>query len=209
MYPTAEVRWFYTGPIPPETEAWFQQGAGDVTREPPRTDRYLRLPNTDGLNVKLREGRLEVKQRVGQATLVPFHDRVAGSVEQWRKWSFELVEPASAPSSIASTDPSWIAVRKERRLRTYQAKDGEVVVARGAPDSPAEGCELELTRIQAAGQAWWTLAFEAFGDESILQEELLLVARHVFSVDRPPLLQAGDSYGYAAWLTNISQAEAP
>jgi len=209
MYPTAEIRWFFQGPIPLEVEAWFQQGAGSVEREPPRTDRYLRLPGSDDLNVKLREGHLEIKLRVGQVNTLRLHEHVSGVVERWHKWSFELAEPAGARTETMSAAGSWIAVRKERRLRTYQVKRGGRVVALTSSEPPAEGCELELSTIDAAGQTWWTLAFEAFGDESALPDNLVLVAKQVLSVrDEPPPFPTDASQGYAAWLNNLDGAEA-
>ena len=208
MYPTAEVRWFLQGPVPHDVKAWFQRRTGSVEQEPPRVDRYLRLLGSEGLNVKLREGRIEIKQRVGQASVMRFHERVSGLVETWRKWSFEIAEPGGSRSETAPPGSSWIGVRKERRLRAYRVENGEDVVAWIGPGSPREGCELELTRVRAAGQVWWTVAFEAFGDESTLRENLLLVVRNVLSADEPPLLPGSNTCGYAAWLSSLIQAEA-
>jgi hypothetical protein len=207
MYPTAEVRWFLRGPVPPEVEAWFRRRGGRAEQEPPRADRYLFLPDTSGLNVKLREGRLEIKHRVGQPSVVRFHERVTGRVEQWRKWSFELAQTSSALRRAAFPASSWIMVQKERRLRTYRVEDGDRAVVTSAPEPPAAGCELELTSVRALRELWWTLAFEAFGDESTRREMLLLVARHVFSADEPPSLLAGNSRGYAAWLVVVTEEE--
>lgn len=209
MYPTAEARWFFRGPVPLEVEAWFQQGAGRVAQEPPRTDRYLHLPDTDDLNIKLREGRLEIKRRVGDADTVCLHERVGGVVEVWHKWSFGLAETGEDRVDAVSPDGPWIAVRKERRLRAYRVKRGRQVVALTSSEPPAEGCELELSTIEAAGQIWWSLAFEAFGDLSALRDNLVLVAQHVLNIREPPALEAGASRGYASWLSELDEAETP
>jgi hypothetical protein len=205
VFPTAEVRWFFRGPIPPYVEAWFRWGRGRVEQEPGREDRYLQLADIDSLGIKLREDRIEIKQRVGQQSLVRFHERVAGIVEHWRKWSFELAESGSALSSAAVPAASWIPVRKERRLRRYRvAEDGDVVaLSSSAP--PDRGCELELTSVDVAGETWWTLAFEAFGEPSTLRADLLEVVRYVFASGEPPALPTEDSRGYAAWLSRITQ----
>ncbi len=208
MYPTAEVRWFFQGSVPPDVEAWFERSAGSVVQEQARTDRYLRLPDSEGLNVKLREGRIEIKQRVGEVRAVRFHERVMGVVEGWRKWRFELAKPGSSRVQAASPASSWLSIRKERRIRTYHVEKGEDVVARSGPEPAATSCELELGQVRATGQIWWTLAFEAFGDESTLRENLLLVARHVVSMDEPPSLPVSNSRGYAAWLISLAQSEA-
>jgi hypothetical protein len=151
VFPTAEVRWFFRGPIPPYVEAWFRWGQGRVEQEPGREDRYLQLADIDSLGIKLREDRIEIKQRVGQQSLVRFHERVAGIVEHWRKWSFELAESGSALSSAAVPAASWIPVRKERRLRRYRVADDGDAVALSSSAPPDRGCELELTSVDVAG----------------------------------------------------------
>jgi hypothetical protein len=207
MFPTAEVRWFYRGRVPPEVEAWFHQGAGKVQRHPAREDHYLRLSDTYALGVKLRQGRIEVKQRIRRPGVVRFHERVTGIVEHWRKWSFQLAEPSRALSSIALPTTSWISVRKERVLRTYRLTIDKLVVPASAREALRQGCEMELTRVHVAEQDWWTLAFESFGEESVLQQQLELVARHVFAADKPPSFNASQSRGYADWLRKTAQKE--
>ena len=208
MYPTAEVRWFYPGPIPPQVATWFNHESVTLKREPVRVDRYLRPSGFGDVNVKLREGRIEVKRRVGESNRIRFHPRVTGVVERWRKWSFELTQQGTADNWASLPVSSWIPVRKNRSLRTYEVTDGEVLVARSALEAPADGCELELTRIVAFEQVWWTLAFEAFGDEDTLRDNLRLVATHVLGTDEPPRLDVGQSQGYAAWLIDLLETEA-
>jgi hypothetical protein len=207
MFPTVEVRWFYRGHVPLEVEAWFHQGAGKVERHAAREDHYLRLRDTYALGIKLRQGRIEVKRRVRRPGVVRFHESVTGIVEHWRKWSFQLAEPDRALSSLSVPTTSWIPVRKERMLRTYRLTIDNHVVPASASEALRQGCEMELTRVHAAEQDWWTLAFEAFGEESVLQEQLELVARHVFAADEPPSFNASQSRGYADWLGRTAQKE--
>lgn len=207
MYPTAEVRWFYPGPIPPEVARWFAVRAGTPDQEPPRTDHYLRVPTSQGLNLKLREGRIEVKLRVGEPEVARLHQRVTGVVERWRKWSFELAEPGGESSPMHLPGSSWIPVRKDRRLRTHQVTEEGTVLNR-TPQGLTQGCETELTGVVAQGQVWWTLAFEAFGEEASLRDNLLLVAAHVLGASEPPRLEAHRSQGYAAWLVAVGKEEA-
>jgi hypothetical protein len=176
-----------------------------VERHPCREDHYLQLRDTDTLGIKLREGRVEVKQRVRDQGVFRLQERVTGVVEHWRKWSFQLAAAHRALSSIAAPPTAWIPVRKERLLRTYGLTVDGSVVPVPAPEALRHACELELTRVDVAGQDWWTLAFEAFGDESALQERLLLVARHVFAAGEPPALNASESRGYADWLGRITE----
>ena len=213
MFPTVEVRWFYEGPIPPEVLAWFQRG-GQGPEEPScRVDYYLRLADWDSLGIKLREGRLEVKQRCRQYGMVRLHERVAGRVEHWRKWSFALDRADGGLASLAVPASAWIEVRKERRLRTYRlgGDDADIdpdrlrsaaseVVAVRAGSLPDRGCDWELTAVRAGDEAWWSVCFEAFGGGPALRETLLVVARHVLDDGAPCGFDAGHSFGYPGWL---------
>ncbi len=203
MYPTIEVRWFQQGQIPPEVWAWFGRIGPLPEEQPIRVDHYLHLPDKDSLGIKLREGRLEIKQRQRQVGVVRFHERVAGLVEQWRKWSFPL---AHNEPTVPGPDDAWIAVEKRRRLRRYQLIDGKHVETVAVATDAAQGCELELSRIKAADQQWWSLCFEAFGDEAALQENLRQVVSHVLAAREPPVLKANASCGYPVWLQLVTKS---
>jgi hypothetical protein len=121
-------------------------------------------------------------------------------MEHWRKWSLELAQPSCPLTNICIPAAAWIGVQKERRLRRYQVtSDGEVLALSGGFPSAGE-CSLELTRIRLGAQEWWSLGFEAYGDEATLRDHLLLVADHVLSENQPPILDADHSYGYPKWL---------
>jgi len=195
-----EVRWFYRGLIPPEVMAWFGRMGSLLEEQPGRVDHYLRRLDNDSLGVKLREGRLEIKQRIGPPRVVDFHPKVSGLVEGWRKWGFPLAQnepPLSGP------DAAWIAVVKKRQLRRYRVTEDGQVENVAVEAEPAQGCELELSRIEVAGQSWWSICFEAFGQEANREEYLRLTAHHVFGVIEPPLLEIEASFSYPAWLGNI------
>lgn len=203
MYPTAEVRWFYRGELPPGVLAWFQRLGGVLGAPAARTDYYLRLADGDALGVKLREGRIEIKQRQRQYGLLRLHQRAAGRVEGWRKWSFALAGADSQLVGGVALDPAWVGVKKERRLRVYRLTAAQEVMAIPAGENPAQGCGVELTQVNVGGQGWWSLGFEAFGEEVTLQESLLLVARHVLSAAEPPALDAQYSRSYPQWLVTL------
>lgn len=207
MFPTAEVRWFSRGPILPHVEAWFHHGDGSVEQEPGRVDHYLQLAHIDSLGIKLRQDRIEIKQRVDRQGLVRFHERVVGLVEQYHKWSFALDEPNVVVARATAVAGAWIPVRKERQLRRYRVADDGDVTPLASSTSPDRGCELELSRVAVLGETWWTLAFEAFGEPSTIRADLLAVVRTVFATGTPPTLPAHDSRGYAAWLGRITWKE--
>lgn len=193
MRDTAEVRWFFPGPVPEPAAAWFDGlGAG-----PPqtRTDHYLR-PTDDALNLKLREGLVEVKRR---GSVAPFDaPRAAGTLERWRKWGFRLAEhDAPAPEG------EWLAVTKTRRLAHYAVEDGR---ARPHPgEAPAAlGCDVELGRVEVEGAVWWTVCFEAYGAPlGALPDALRRTAAAVLTPAAPPL-PAPASLGYPAWLQRVA-----
>jgi hypothetical protein len=200
MYPTMEVRWFYRGRIPAEVVAWYSRIGPSPEEQPGRMDHYLRLADNDSLGIKLREGRLEIKQRTGRPEVVDFHPRVSGVVERWRKWSFPLAENETALTGPEST---WVAVEKRRRLRRYRVTGDKQVQAAPGEAKLVGGCELELTRLKAVDQQWWSLCFEAFGDEANLEAYLRLSVQHVVRKTEPPALDIKDSRSYPAWLEAI------
>ena len=92
MFPSVEARWFYDGTIPPRVLRWFREYQGSLEGPAHRVDYYLRLADGDSLGIKVREGRLEIKQRHRTYGMVEFHERATGLVEHWRKWSFQLAQ---------------------------------------------------------------------------------------------------------------------
>jgi hypothetical protein len=200
------VRWFYGGSPPAEVVEWFYSGERTPEEEPQRVDQYLRLGDTDALGIKLREGMLEIKRRHRQQRVVRFHEHATGLVEHWRKWGFSLAEAGSDPAAMPAPRSSWIGVQKGRKLRKYKlAEDGELL-AIPTGEYPDRGCTMELTTIHVEGQEWWSLGFEAFGEESSLAETLMLTARYLLAPGRPPSsFDVTHSYGYPKWLQAFEQ----
>jgi hypothetical protein len=205
-----EARWFGAGIVPADVGAWFYQDAPQPQQEPLRTDCYLHLPGQDSLGIKLREGSLELKQRACVSDVVHFDGRIAGHVEHWHKWRFMAAETDHGLAADQYAEGSWIAVEKDRRLRTYHVTDTKEVMAVPLPvmtstDLPQQGCHLELTILRVDDKQWWSVGFAAFGDEDALQDTLLLhlVAAHGFAGTALPALAATNSYGYPRWLSDV------
>ncbi|NBB74864.1 MAG: hypothetical protein GVY35_14485 [Bacteroidetes bacterium] len=110
MDQTLEVRWFYDGTAPAAVLDWFMDL--DPEQEAEREDLYL-ISNDPSLNVKLREGKIQLKRQSGERTGAQFHDRVRGHREFWQKWSFPLTDDAP---DLFTEDPSglWLPVTKCR-----------------------------------------------------------------------------------------------
>jgi len=190
--PTAEVRWFLRGPLPEAVVRWFEAAAGARAWEV-RTDRYVRTEATD-LGVKTREGGVEVKRREALLEEARFTEEAAGRVERWRKWRFALAEEA-APE----TD-DWVAVHKRRLNRPFAVDAAGVRPVEVEVDA-VQGCSLEVSEVQVAGAAWWSVCFEAWGaDEAALPDVLRRAAAHAFACGAPPALPPARAMGYPAWL---------
>lgn len=201
MLTTAELRWFNRGTLPAEIEQWFGQDClgGERSRLEKREDVYLYTPECEYLGIKLRQGKLEIKWRKAELGVVGFGDRVEGRAETWVKWTCE--DPtAQMFKPAAVVGKSWVSVKKVRSQRQYQVLPGESITAVPVTESIAQGCTVELTQLDINGNAWWSLAFEAFGEDDCLMEHLQAVASWVFKTYREPQLQAEDSYAYPSWL---------
>lgn len=199
MLATEEIRWFFAGTIPLPVAAWFEACVSDMPAQLPRTDYYLRLAEGDSLGIKLREGRIEVKQREEAGTLIQLGERAAGRMESWRKWSFEL---AGTEESVPGT-PQWAGVWKARRWCLFVVEENGRII----PALPAtileQGCACELTDVRLAdsSEQWWSLGFEAFGGTAVERRERLLhVARQFLGREDAPPLAAEQSYSYPKWL---------
>ncbi|MGD2027287.1 MAG: hypothetical protein PVI99_05670 [Anaerolineales bacterium] len=195
---THETRWFFSGRIPPDAQAWFTS-LGKPEPQPPRTDRYLRGVSTS-LGVKMREGRLEVKQRQVEYGFHPFSPAVSGRVESWTKWSFDTANGESAPPP----DPAnWLPVTKERQV-LYFSQTGEGGIAPSTPEEiPEQGGGLEVTQVFTMDEPWWTIGVEVTGDPENQFDILANLLHYVFQQAPPPPMEAQFSYSYPHWLARV------
>lgn len=199
MWETAEIRWFYEGDVPSEVENWQPNILGRPDHQPIRTDYYLRLAKGDALGIKLREGRIEIKQRVVFHGIVQLHQNAVGRLQTWRKWSLPLARTAMqwrAPEPASS----WIAVRKDRRLHRYAHVEESGPVAAPTHHYPPRGCDLELTRLTIGRRQWWSLALEGFGPRESLCRTVEEVGQLLFQASRPRCLEEERSWSYPEWL---------
>ena len=202
MLLTAELRWFVRGTLPEEVEQWFQQDCLGGQRSPAeeREDVYLYTPGCDYLGIKLRQGRLEIKWRKAELGVVRFGDRV-GKAEKWVKWTCEDPTNEMFKPAVVVEQGSWVSVLKVRSQRQYQVLPGESITPVPVTESISQGCTVELTQLNINGNAWWSLAFEASGEDDCLMDSLQATASWVFKTYHEPQLQAEDSYAYPSWLS--------
>ena len=100
-----------------------------------RDDIYLSLPESEALGIKLRAGKkIEVKQRQSSTGAQTLRAGIEGGIEQWVKWSFDLMakndkgEPIKSPHEIAPPG-YWTIIKKRRLLRKFEVNAAEKVAA--------------------------------------------------------------------------------
>ena len=204
--PTAEVRWFFGGSIPAAIARWFCRGSL-LDKAAPREDHYLLFPAPLGLNVKLREGRLEVKSRVGEPGLCTFATDITGNVELWEKRIGGDAAVAEFEKLRSNAPHLWIAVGKERTLRTFSLEGDSMHEVAAGKVFLANGCNAELTKITVEGAAYWSFGFEAYGEPARVEAHMQKIAGHVFADNhRPPHpFPAANSRSYPEWLERFSK----
>lgn len=201
MLTSVELRWFKHGALPEEIAQWFQQYEGVAPPEE-REDIYLYVPENDYMGLKLRQGRLEIKWRKAQLGILRFRDTIEGKAEKWVKWLCE--DPTQESFQLQDVmGKSWVSVKKRRFQRRYQFAD-RLIKAVGVNESINQGCNVELTQLIIIGNQWWSIAFEAFGEDERLMDSLKSVASEVFQTYRGLELLAKDSYAYPSWLSLVA-----
>jgi len=198
MDDTLEVRWFLDGPPPDAVVDWIRSLGAEA--DSARTDLYL-VSNDPAMNVKLREGKVQTKHRIGDRTPIQFADEVEGIQERWVKWSFPTVEQHH---DLFEDDPTglWVPVHKERlRLELSPTEQSDLLSRLIEPD-PAEA-KIELTEVRSQGVQTWTICMEAEGQPDALPGTLQQMGNYLFAQGTPPALTAADSYGYAQWIQGL------
>ena len=206
MWVSAEVRYFWSA-FPPEVDRWFRSGIPPGGGQS-RVDEYLRDPQQIELGMKRRGQNpgVEIKGLVahGKTGEEPF----AGRVQIWTKWTSEALRLDSA-STVAITKQRWL-----RKFDTgpsgcieFPLKEDETRA--DGQDPPADGCNLEFTRVTLPdGAVWWTLGLEAFGALDRV-EATLAKTIECLAATGPPRFRPDRICGYpeflAAWERPIEE----
>jgi hypothetical protein len=207
MRQSAEVRWFYKGPVPAAVKDWFC-GSRLCKKEDAHTDHYLALVGSDAVSVKLRGGSiLEIKARAQPPQPFTLASGTAvGLEETWVKWSHDDREVVRRLAASADKSAEWVAVAKTRLLRKFRFEvNGEVEEIDVDPQVP-HGCLAELSQLNVRDSQWWSLGFESFGEVN-RTTYLEQVARHVVKVlpEHGLALTEHDSMAYPGWLSRLLQ----
>lgn len=199
---SAEIRWFIKGKIPPTIFDWFIGLNDNYINQPERTDHYLLLQSDDTLGIKLREGRIEIKQRTNQIGNITPGENVAGIAEKWRKWSFELNE-ANQILSNELIKNEWCSVSKTRIMVNYGISQDNIV-AQKEEVIYKNGCLTEITSLKIKNENWWTFGLEAYGEENRLLDNLVLISHLILNDKSNIRLTLHDSLSYPSWLKRIN-----
>jgi len=194
MYRTKEIRWFFQK----EKEQfahWFQKF--NCTSTQTRTDFYLDINNED-IGIKLREGNIEIKHRVGTRAYGGLNATIWGCFDEFIKWSFNVQKQDPVLSKIKDYEHcNWIPVQKELKLVQLIEENGAI-----KPKSITErlpfGCQVEYATVEIYEEVWYTFALEWFGEES-LKLDKTIIAEMMDSIN----LDISDSFGYAHFLTKL------
>ncbi|EAW35037.1 hypothetical protein [Lyngbya sp. PCC 8106] len=183
---TLEVRWFESGKIPQVIEKWFTTACpGELSRGvEEREDQYFYTPGCECLNLKLREGKLELKWRQTQLEIDSFQDsNWQGRVERWLKWSYQDSISENLIQLLGTGDQPIVKIGKKRRQRYYQDVE----------------CELtQLTFDQY--QSWWSLGFEMEETQTLGRTHFQEVVSKMIKSYPETAFDIVNSNAYPSWL---------
>lgn len=209
MLHSAEIRWFFEGSLPEKEHLiWFFSGQADELtsgqEEERRTDRYLVFPGCESVGVKERQRKFEIKTMRGSAETASYPGGISGRLETWVKWSYGGPAALAWVAALRSETSGWIEIAKNRWTRKYSLDSESLEEVHAKDAKPAEGCNIELTGVEAAGSHWWTFGLEAFGDQQNVRSNLAAVANHFLTANRPPFkLGTVGSVSYPVWMSGL------
>ena len=198
MQTSVETRWFLPGTAPPDVVQWFWDEM--MVTQPTRIDSYLYTPKVHSLGIKLREGRIEIKQLNKKLGPYTFHADITGMVGNWNKWGFPI---SNSHIDVEAESNVWIPVVKERMLRRYQVVSGGKIRAVPGWLFPMQRSSIEITNIVINGTAWWSFGLEVVGTDIDLFEALQTTAVLAFKGRGVPQFSATQSYSYPHWLNLV------
>lgn len=198
MFKSREIRWFYPTELK-SVEKWFMDNGYTFENADPRTDYYLPLKNQDDIGIKLREGNVEIKQRIARTKKENISELANGYFENYIKWSFSSAERDPLFQEIIEGEKfNWLGVRKERiGYKLKENQNGSIIRVK-MDEFPEYGCQVEYTRIKIKEELWYSLCLEWFGEKEI---EIDLSILDEMLGDQE--LKASNSMGYAEFLKNF------
>lgn len=218
-FATLETRWFLDGTVEQRQllKRWFEttvplpkhSGVKSPVwqaRRDGQPDIYLLVPGSDDMGIKWREGLLQIKGRVASHGIHQFSERHQGTIERWTRWSYANLPYAYRQlfQTDRETGLITVAVHKTRaqrlvRLDTVSGKPVEVDIETTVERSIA----LELTALEVAGKAYWSLAFEASPSDAAMDAQFIQTIEAFLNTLTEIRLIAMQSLSYPAWLAGV------
>ncbi|MFD1096094.1 hypothetical protein [Salegentibacter chungangensis] len=166
MFKTREIRWFSRAKDR-HIIAWFAGKGLDFETAESRTDHYLPLPQKEDTGIKLREGRLEIKQRTTGPEKAKIAPNAEGYFEEYVKWSFGIAKTdVLAKEIVRENKYDWIKVEK-KRLGLNLVKENGQLNFRKLDEETDSACQMEYTKIEVNAEQWFSFGLEWFGEEFI------------------------------------------
>ncbi|MDN3669076.1 hypothetical protein QWY93_07030 [Echinicola jeungdonensis] len=202
MFRSKEIRWF-SKEKHPEIVQWFSSQGLTLEGVSSRTDFYLPLPDKHDINVKLREGNIEIKHRLGEREKGKLTSKALGYFEDWVKWSFNAVNNDPLTKAIIQDKKyNWIPVHKTRMgMKVVKGQDGHCQLV-PMDQFPPFGCQVEYTRIQVFRKTWFTFGLEWFGEKDLNLDTSL-----VQEILGESQLEEMDNMGYPEFLSRLSDKQ--
>lgn len=221
-FASREVRWFFEGK-PDQNESlkhWFETVA-PIPKNPDvgqpvwqgrlddQPDIYLIIPGSGDMGIKWREGEFQIKGRVSSLGTQVFCGRHQGEVECWVKWSYPDMPPAYKNLFLNGHKQELltVAVQKVRAIRKVR-----IDTVTGQPEEVESttqidrGLGIELTNLHVGGNAYYSLAVEAFPDDSAMGSAFTRVVEAFLNALTEIDLNASQSKSYPLWLDTIINA---
>jgi hypothetical protein len=192
-----EIRWF-TKTEDENIISWFsshQLHFGKGNRE----DFYMPLLERQDLGIKVRENKIEIKQRMGKGGIIRLAEKVTGKIEFWDKYSFTASAEDEAMKYIEKGEADWISCKKDRiGLNVYKDFSGKLIYV-GLEEIIESGCEIEYSEILVNSFTYYSICFEWFGD--LTQDLPAEIATQLLSKTE---LQQEMSMGYPEFFSSLT-----
>lgn len=192
MYKTKEIRWFFKNDRKP-VRNWFEDLKFDVLEK--RNDFYLNLKKDD-VGVKIREGKVEVKHRIGSRARGCLNPKAWGNFEEYIKWSFPVNDDdALYCETLSDGLENWTLIEKHRMAAQLSTTNNGLMLYPSSQKLKS-GCQVEYSEIRLKGERWYTFGMEWFGEN---QQELQ--PDSISDILGNTELRSRQSMGYAAFLS--------
>jgi hypothetical protein len=205
MLESVEVRWFFQGQMPDKLLPILDD-SNIQSKWACRSDYYLLIGNCDNVGIKLRNSRLELKWLKKSSNLDLPQLNIYGKIEHWIRWEWNDKKPFNDILQFIHLNKgnTWIKIDKNRLQQKFNIHDNSLVEV--SSESIHFDFAIEITRLNAFDQPWWSIAFDSYLKENHEYFFTLLSQRYV-NDDLRTLLKTESSYGYPKWISKNSKLE--